>query len=100
MPGKLRIPGTRFRGGRRWAVEPVVRGESVSNGARGIRYEFLVVDTQTGHEVLSFRRVEVRDESGSVYSGVRSLEVTPDEAAVVVTYEDGTTERRALPVSR
>ena len=98
MSKKPKMPGANYKSGRRWAVEPVVIGEAMGYLEHDLQYEFRVVNKATGQVVMSFPRRETRTPDGSVYGGVQSVEVSGDDTAVVVIFEDGQTERHLLPI--
>jgi hypothetical protein len=57
-----------------------------------------VMDKATGQTVASFHREEIRTTHGIAYTGVKSVEISDDDSAVVTVFEDGRTELHPLPV--
>src|SRR5262245_41729256 len=99
MSRKFKIPGTKYKCGRRWAVQIEVSGETLAYMEQERQYEFRVVDKTTGQIIMSFLRSEVQTPTGSTSSGVRTVEISDDEPGIIASYEDGHVERHALPAS-
>jgi len=98
MSDTPKIAGTKFRSGQRWDVEPVLLGKGISFQERDHQYQFRVKDKTTGETVASFHRDEIRTTCGLKYTGVKSVEISDDDTAVVTIDEDGRKESHPLPV--
>lgn len=97
MSSEPKIAGTKYKSGQRWNVEPVLLGKGMSYQEREHQYQFRVMDKSTGKTVASFHRDEIRTSCGITYTGVKSVEISDDDSAVVTVFEDGRTERHLLP---
>ena len=98
MSNHPKIAGTKYKSGQRWDVEPVLLGKGQSCQERDHQYQFLVVDKKTGEPVAAFHRDEIRTSCGISYTGVKSVEISDDDSAIVTIFEDGRKELHPLPV--
>lgn len=98
MSSVHKIPGTKFKSGQRWNVEPVLLDKGMPCQERDHQYQFRVKDKVTGQTVASFHRDEIRTSSGITYTGVKSVEISDDDSAIVTVFEDGRKELHPLPV--
>ncbi len=97
MSNHPKIAGTKYKSGQRWDVEPVLLGKDVSFQERDHQYQFRVMDKTTGQTVAAFHREEIRTTHGIAYTGVKSVEISDDDSAVVTIFEDGRKELHPLP---
>jgi hypothetical protein len=81
----------------RWRVDLVSLRSGDSYFESDCQYEFRVIDTISGRTVLTFWRDEFANDAGSRDTGAKLVTVDADGLAVVVEFEDGHTERHALP---
>lgn len=92
------IAGTTYKSGKRWDVEPVLLDRGMPFHERDHQYQFRVMDKFTGRTVASFHRDEIRTSSGITYTGVKSVEISDDDTAVLTVFEDGRKEYHPLPM--
>lgn len=93
-----KIAGTKFKSGQRWNVEPRLIEHGTPFQERDHQYQFRVMDKQTGKTVAVFHREEIRTSCGLVYTGVKSVEISDDDSAVLTEFVDGRKEMHPLPV--
>ena len=98
MSNHPKIAGTKYKSGQRWEVEPVLLGNGMSFPERDHQYQFRVMDKATGQTVAAFHRDEILTGHGIAYTGVKSVEISDDDSAVVTIFEDGRKESHPLPV--
>lgn len=98
MSDTVKVAGTKFKSGQRWNVEPVLLGKGAAFQERDHQYQFRVKDKATGKTVAAFHREEIRTTHGIEYTGVKSVEISDDDTAVLTIYEDGRKEMHPLPV--
>ena len=98
MSSEPKIAGTKYKSGQRWNVEPVLLGHGLSCQDREHQYEFRVKEKSTGQTVAAFHRDEFRSNNGIMCTGVKSVEISDDDSAVVTIFEDGRKVSHPLPV--